>query len=253
MRAAFTLFAGFWAAVGTLCGGQCDAADSVVLGRDRLVFAEKFFLMPPEWRYIAIRWRTERHAHAGRPFRPATEVAAPKVMGTLSYADVHLGDVYDILMERNVGFFVDKVETAGDFEAVLFRLYNVAAEDRFSPGQLQTIFKSIDAAPPGLGLKVVDREFERDLIAKGVVRRSGVWLVDMVLKQGALLVELKCAMDSTNRFAYHRRVLVDGPWPPISGPGRFPDPNEEAVQRAFDNAERFLRRAIDESRARRPR
>jgi hypothetical protein len=125
----------------------------------------------------------------------------------------------------------------------------VGSEDWLSPDRLRSLFRLIEAAPKELRLKIATKEFEADLITKGVFHRNDVWLAAFVVQEGASIVEFKVAIDRKNRVAYHRRVLVQGPAPPLSGAGVF----TRAGNAAFAVAYPFLRNAIEESKkGRRP-
>ena len=229
----------------TLHAACSVAGESVAFGNDRIVLAE------PNWpgdcgdgaRY---RWPDERHVAAGRPFRDGVLVAA--LPASLSHnecnTDVCLAHVCEVLVEGTVGYFVDKIETERDFEALLFRLYNVRREDWLTPDELRAVFTKVEAAPDELRLGVWNKEFEPELLRQGVVHRDGVWLVNFVAQSGASLVDFKFAIDGRNRVGYRRRTLVRGPGPLYSGPGAYNDERAQGEARAFASAFPFLRSAI---------
>jgi hypothetical protein len=221
-----------------------------MLGRDKLVFPDRFGLQPPRQQsHISIQWKTLRHVPAGRPFRPGVEVEVSDARpGGATHSYVRLNDVYDILVEWDAGYFVDKIETEPDFKAFLFRLYNVPSGDWISPDELRRLLKVIEAAPRELRFKVVSKEFEGDLLTKGVFRHGDVWLAALVVQEGASIVEFKVAIDGKNRVAYHRRVIVQGPQPPLTGPGLFTWEQVPGDNAAYALAFPFLCKAIKEAK-----
>ena len=146
--------------------------------------------------------------------------------------------------ESTVGYFVDKIETQRDFEALLFQLYNVRREDWLTPDELRAVFAKIETAPDELRLGVWNKEFEPELLRQGVLQRDGVWLVNFVAQSGAELVDYKFAIDGRNRVGYRRRTLVRGPTPLYNGPGAYNDERAQGDAHAFASALPFLRSAI---------
>jgi hypothetical protein len=243
MRIFYTLV-GFVVAFSLPRVAWSDAVESVAIGRDRLLFTNQH-LVTPRYRRLemASRWGEERHVPAGRPFRLGVEVCDVKP-GNAAYRLVHMDGVYDALNYGNVEYFLDKIQAVRDFEEVLSRVNNVRREDWLTPEELPLLYTMVGAAPAEFRFAVVGREIEPDLLKKGIFHRGGVWLAAFVVQEGASVVEFKVAIDGKNRVAYHRRVLVDGPQPPVSGAGLF-TPLPRAREEAFAVAYPFLRDAIE--------
>jgi hypothetical protein len=253
MRTVFAALALLCAAFPAARLGWCDAPDAVMLGRDRLTLAAPD--SSGELKTIVMNWwAAERRARtpAGRPFRNGVELSAEKpgdLAQSAGQVFVRLGDYYDLLEERDVGLFVEKVETERDFKSLLRRLYNVGTEDWLSPCEFQAVLRRVEAAPVGLRLNVVSRQIEPDVITRGAFRRDGVWLAALVVRQAASLVEFKFAIDEKKRVGYHRRTLIEGPRPPGRGAGTILSYKDREEWLAFDLARPFLLRAIEAAKA----
>jgi hypothetical protein len=205
--------------------------------------------------------------------------------GSETYPFVRLNAVYGSLSYSlsygNLDSFIATIESEHDFKAVLSRIQNVGAEDWLSPRRFRSVLMAVEAAPRELGFQILSKDFEADLLAAGVFRRGDVWLADLVVRDGASIVELKYAIDGKIRLAYRRRALVEGPklWP-MDYPGsvevasgalildpetrvfRGPKtpgqerkicvaqvrPPPDGGRKAFDEAVKFLQTAIDASR-----
>jgi hypothetical protein len=235
------------------CATLADSPDTVACGRDRLTLAAPIIpiMYGSRAACVALYWRHERHLPAGRPFRSGVELSVTPAnrSHSVGHPYVHVGDVFDVLDEHGVGYFVDKIETERDFIEFLFRFYDVGREDWIMPDELPNVFTTIAVAPAELRFKIVSRDVEPELLKHGVSRCGGVWTAAFVAQCAAGVFEFKFAIDSKNRVGYHERTLIQGPPQPIVGAGMYTSDELFERERAFEQAFLFLRKAIESAKA----
>lgn len=197
--------------------------DVFVFGRDRMRFPSRYDRLDPLTEQVKAKWRAEipqaLSGLAKSPFR------ADVVFGTGSFSYSYFGvrkeifvrdsRVYGTSCFANIGFFLDKIADASQFEAVLAVVDPSWPERRINPIQFDRIVAEIEARGRQCPLQIYRRDIERDLIAKGTFCQNGIWMLNVLEINDACVVECKYAMNGSHHFAELRRTLIA---PPRSGP-----------------------------------
>lgn len=242
-------------AASSLAAEPEPSRDVFVFGRDRMAFPNRFVygkrtaIVRDVWPKAAER--REKLGHRW-PFRDDVEV------GSARSSDLYLRDDQDSFARlewHSVGFFLKRIESVEQFETVISLLHGGATPVALNAEQLQKIFRRIDAQGPDFPLKIVRRDYDAELIAKGPFKKDGLWLLNFIAIEGPSVVEYKYAIGPDIRVARLYRVLVafSRPYPqfpfyvPISAPGTRGGPTEyRRYYRATDRLWSFLEAAAHE-------
>ena len=120
----------------------------------------------------------------------------------------------------NIGYFLKRVQTAEQCQVVIGVLH---ADDlpwpipRLTAQEVSQVVKEIDENGKGLPLKVLCRTFDHDGFDAKCVEKNGCWFVDFAMIEELSVIEFKYIIDSQNRVARSRRVIVEGAESPSYG------------------------------------
>jgi hypothetical protein len=222
---AILIFGVFLTAVGRGGNPPPPADDVVLFGSDYLRMPHDYpILNRGDQAAIAAEFKKSRPIKAGRPFRAGVEfVKNPRLFGEPFL--VHLNDVYDYL-GGNAGFFVDRVETEHDFRSLISQVGD-HSDHWPSPAELRYVLDRADKAPKGIPIRVLTKDFNADVLARGCVRAGTAWLAAYVdVSRGGDVEEVWTAFDANNRMAYRCHGLIKGASPfiyveALSGRGTY--------------------------------
>lgn len=211
-------------------------------GNDEMVFPEKFSLFEEKQSSFARIFESKKRREPPEevPFRPGVKLFIFR--GACIIDD---GDSLAPLSWDNIGHFLTKIDNAQQCQAVIELLHQRWYEE-VSVDAFRRVVRAVESDVDGLPLKVLHEDIEEDLIAKGLFRKDGYWLVNFIAFELASAVEYKYAIDSKNRFARIRRVLIEGP--PYAYPGSMGVGTAEGRERerVCLQCVRFLRTAAKE-------
>jgi hypothetical protein len=98
-------------------------------------------------------------------------------------------------------------------EALLSLLHGEGMKSRVTAQQFQRVARAVEAAGKDVPMRVTSKEVDAKMVDRGCFVENGTWFADLLIVEGASVVEYKYAIDKRNRIARLRRVLVEGPEP----------------------------------------
>ena len=149
---------------------------------------------------------------AGRPFRAGAEVARQKHPGGSRPPRSHERH-YDRLRPGNVCRFVEKIETAEDFEKLMNAVNVPWAQSGqwLSPDELRYVLNALGKVSSRVPRSHLGKGFRRRPNYQGALRRGKLWLADFAVKaRGGWIYEYRDAIDEKNRMTGSSRTLVIG-------------------------------------------
>jgi hypothetical protein len=167
---------------------------------------------------------------AGAPFRDGVWLDVPgKGLPLGSIADAKAAAGVDW---QTVGYFLRRIESPRHLEKLLRVLRHPPRGEWLTAGEVGDAVRAVAKLGPEYGMRVVATDVDASLLQKGCFESGGIWFADFVaIGPADWLVEYKYAVDSRNRVARVRRVIVEGPPPPIAN-GLFMCPTLESIASA---------------------
>ncbi len=233
----------------------CHSDDVARFGRDNLTFPRKFSIPSPAQQNKYLEgWPNAAVAQFfGHPFRDAVQFAHATNGSMPRPLLVREGNSCAVVAWDNVGFFLDRVETADQCAKIIGLLHTDNTDldwhQTFVTGrQIQALLTAIDADRRRLPLKVLYRDLDESQLTGECMPKDGAWAVAFAMIEDAVVVEYKYLINAENRIARLRRVLVEGPPSPYTQNGpltplEFPKEHRwRAFQ--FNECTRFLHTAV---------
>ena len=111
----------------------------------------------------------------------------------------------------NIGYFLKKVGTRAQCEALISVLNRDWIDMCLDGAQVQSVYREIAVDKRNLPMRVLQARVDEDAISKRCFAKDGVWFVDFVVVEDASLLEYKYAIDSKNRVGRVLHTLIEGP------------------------------------------
>lgn len=118
----------------------------------------------------------------------------------------------------NIGFFVDRIENAGQCLNLIWTIHQCREPSRakwegkhLSVAQLRKVLRDVETSGKDLPFRILKPDFDEESLAMKCFRKDGIWYVYFVVVFDDSIIEYKYAVDNRSRIMQMTRVLVEGP------------------------------------------